>query len=139
MEGNWQSKDDDGLEWWKSEWRCNAQLGETSPSASILHLFIPPSCLILEYSIHLLPLIPLQQFLPQFPLISPILFHFLLFPTFLTKSTLSISLHLSFSNHIFFHFIMTSTGTDFGMQGLISIVNDIQEVFSIIGILSFYA
>ena len=28
---------------------------------------------------------------------------------------------------------MTSTGTDFGMQGLISIVNDIQEVFSIIG------
>ena len=30
MEGNWQSKDDDGLEWWKSEWRCNAQLGEAS-------------------------------------------------------------------------------------------------------------
>ena len=98
-----------------------------------------PSCFILEYSIHLLPLIPLQQFLPQFPLISPILFHFLLSPTFPTKSTLSISLHLSFSNHIFFSSIMTSTGTDFGMQGLISIVNDIQEVFSIIGILSFYA
>ena len=34
---------------------------------------------------------------------------------------------------------MTTTGTDFGMQGLISIVNDIQEVFSIIGIVSFYA
>ena len=34
---------------------------------------------------------------------------------------------------------MTTTGTEFGMQGLMSIVNDIQEVFSIIGILSFYA
>jgi len=98
-----------------------------------------PSCLILEYSIHLLPLIPLQQFLPQFPLISPILFHFLLSPNLSHQiHALYLSPPLLFKPYLFSS-IMTSTGTDFGMQGLISIVNDIQEVFSIIGILSFYA
>ena len=39
--------------------------------------------------------------------------------------------HFFFS--ILYQIAMNTKGSDFGMQGLISIINDIQEVFSIVG------